>query len=184
MQQKLSTLLTLAGIVMVAFSIGYSVVKLQELRAEIADKEQVSAGLEEEIRQLDERIDHIRNGPITELITPRAAAVEVEGLRDGNSGRQLYNIMLWVEMPYYRRSGIRYINYHFDHPSKLMRDREGRVASNGFAVSYLGWGCLEVVELTIVQMDGTDAVYRFPMCDNVEMPEQKGEVRLNRMEKK
>ncbi len=169
-----------AGIVMVAFSIGYSLVKLQELRAEIGQKMEVSAGLESEIRMLDERIDQIRNGPITELITPRAAAVEVEGLRDWITGRQLYNIMLWVEMPYYRRSGIRYINYNFDHPSKLMRDRQGRVASNGFAVSYLGWGCLEVVELTIVQADRSEAVYHFPLCDIVEMPEQKGEVMLEK----
>ena len=178
MHQKLSTLLTIAGIIMVAFSIGYSVFKLQDLRAEIALKQDVSAGLEEEIRQLDARIDHIRNGPITELITPRAVAVEVEGQRDWNTGRQLYNIILWVDMPYYRRSGIRHINYFFDHPSKLMRDRQARLASNGFAVSYLGWGCLEEVELTIVQEDRPDATYRFPMCDNIEMPQQNGDVRM------
>ena len=139
MHQKLSTLLTFAGIAMVVFSIGYSVMKLQELRAEIELREEVSAGLEEEIRQLDARIDHIRNGPIIELITPRAAAVEVDGVRGWSTGRQLYNVMLWVEMPYHRRSGIRHINYYFDHPSMLMRNRQGSMASNGFAVSYLGW---------------------------------------------
>lgn len=166
---------------------GYSVVKLLELRAEIEEKKEEFAGLEEEVRMLDKRIVHIRTGPITELITPRAAAVEVDGLMD-RSGRQLYNFMLWVEMPYYRRSGIRHINYYFDHPTMLVRNRPGRMASNGFAVSYLGHGCLGMVELTIVQTDHPDAVYHFPMCENLKLPEQSGEVRLQkgegRMEKK
>ncbi len=174
MYQKISTLLTLTGFAMVAFSIGYSIMKLQDLRGEIAVKEGISTELQAEIVRLDAEIEHIRHGPITDLIQPRAAAVQLDGQRDQYE-RQLYNIILWVDLPHYRKSGIRYINYHFDHPSKLLRDREGRLASNGFAVSYLGWGCLEEVILTIVQHDRPDAEYRFPMCDNVEMQQQTGD---------
>jgi len=164
--QKLATFLTLAGFIMAVAAVAYSISELQSLNSQVEQKRLKSDSLNIKIDELKLTIDKIKNGPISELITPKAIAVRLEGRRAQN-GRQLFNFVLWIDLPNYRKSDIQSVKYHFGHSSMLMKERTGKQASNGFAVNYTGWGCLGMVTLTVVLQNQQEVTIDFPMCDEI-----------------
>ena len=165
--KKLATLLTFLGFLLVATALLYSVFQLKSIQDQIELKSAQSDSLNTKIEELNETINHIKNGPILELIKPKAIAVKLEGKKDGLEGRQLYNFILWAELPNYRKKDIRHIKYFFNHSSMLKKNRISKEPTNGFAVNYTGWGSIPVVELTISQIDKPDIKLDFNMSREI-----------------
>jgi hypothetical protein len=53
--------------------------------------------------------------------------------------------------------------YYFEHPSFIDKTKVSTDPSNGFAVSYRGWGALRLVTITVQLNDGTSHSYYFDM---------------------
>lgn len=87
----------------------------------------------------------------------------ITGLKDSEN-RQIYDFTLWIDLPYSRRQEIQSVEYKFEHPTYIDKVRTGREPSNGFSVSYRGWGCLNAVELTVLLENGDKVQTIFDMC--------------------
>jgi hypothetical protein len=165
--KKLATLLTFLGFLLIATALLYSVFQLKSIQDQIELKTAQSEQLNTKIEELNRTIDHIKNGPIIELVKPKAIAVKLEGKKDGLESRQLYNFILWTEMPNYRKKEVPQIKYFFNHSSMLKKNRISKEPTNGFAVNYTGWGSIPVVELTISQIDKPDVKIDFNMSEEI-----------------
>ncbi|MFQ5605236.1 MAG: pYEATS domain-containing protein [bacterium] len=164
--QKLANILTIIGAALVAFTLFYSIRELRALQAEVGRKKAVSAKLNTKITELNETIERIKFGPIAELLTVKAIAIRQEGRRDAQN-RQLYNFMLWLDLPEFRKKDIEFVKYYFDDPSMLKKERIGKEVSNGFAINYLGYGCLRRVKVTVVLKQHPNVEIDFPMCERI-----------------
>lgn len=160
---RAATLLSLAGIALMAAAILYGFYKLDEISGEIAAKSAELAELEAQIELLEDEVERIREGPLAELITPKALAVRREGLRDSNN-RQIYNYIVWLDLPHARKREIREVRYVFGDRSFLRNRLTSNEPSNGFAVGYLGWGAMTRVPITVVPLQGDDFTIDFPMA--------------------
>ncbi len=167
---KLAAIFTLFGFLIVIASISYSTFKLATLnkklgakKEEIHNKKEELDGLQKKIDQLNQTIDILKYAPISSLITPKAFAVPITGLRDAEN-RQIYDFTLWIDLPYSRRQEIQSVEYKFEHSTYFDKLKTGREPSNGFSVSYRGWGCLNVVGLTALLENGDKVQTSFDMC--------------------
>lgn len=85
-----------------------------------------------------------------------------------SNGRQLYDFTLWITSSSYTLNKIRKVSYEFNHSTMILKTRESTNSSNGFLVSYRGWGCLRMVKLTITYTDGKTGSLFFDMCEKME----------------
>ncbi len=153
------------GLLLLVAVVGYGYRQLAYLREQVHQRANDKAGLDRSIEDLRSEIRRLKTAPVRELVTPRAIAVPLRHKRDAQD-RPLYNFMLWVELPASRRNDIAKVEYRFDHPSYLVKTRTGTDPSNSFAISYLGWGCLQHVSETIVDPQGRQYLppIDFEMC--------------------
>jgi hypothetical protein len=98
-------------------------------------------------------IDRLKDAPIVSLVTPRAIAIPLKEKRGAN-GEQLFNVLLWVEVPAVRKPDIVSVEYHFPSTWFIQKTHVSHEASNSFAVSYEGWGCEAHVSETIITRNG------------------------------
>jgi hypothetical protein len=152
---------------MMLIAIGYGIYELKAVDDAITKKKAELTELRGQIDPIKEEIDHIRKGPLSELVTPRAIAILRPGLRD-ESGRQLFNFIVWLDLPYVRKADIKEVEYVFGDESFLRNRHTSSESSNGFAVGYLGWGAMTSVPITIAQNHGPDVTLRFRMSDKIE----------------
>ncbi len=114
------------------------------------------------IANLVEEINKLRDP----TIQPHARAVEIPGVKDPQ-GRQVYDFTLWITSSQVTLNRISKVSYQFGNETFLLKKRESEDNTNGFLVSYRGWGCLTVVKLTVLYDDGeTETVY-FNMCEEL-----------------
>lgn len=153
------------GLLLFVAVVGYGYRQFADLRKQVHERVSTKAGLDRSLNNLRSEIDRLQHAPVRELVTPRAIAVPLQNERDAENKR-LYNFTLWVELPASRRKDIAKVEYHFDHPSYLLKTRTGTDPSNSFAISYLGWGCLQHVSETIVDPQGRQYLppIDFEMC--------------------
>lgn len=163
-----------------AGAIGYSLYALSKVRDETAIKTEEtrtkSRAVDELIRQVEAaraEVEHIRSGPLSDLIVPKAIAVRREGLKD-QDGRQLYNFIVWLDLPYARKAEIREVQYVFGDRSFLRNRHMSVEPSNGFAVGYLGWGAMRQVPITVVPSRGEAFSLDFPMFDAMTIVDEPG----------
>lgn len=114
-----------------------------------------------------ESFNQLLQGPIEDLITLRARSepyTQSGSQVVDRANRPLYLITCWVEVPDVRKAEIREVIYRFPHDSFYPREKESRNWSNGYAISYTGWGCLNRVDVRIVMRDGSAVDTSFDLC--------------------
>jgi hypothetical protein len=160
--------LSAIGLLLMGAAILYGAVRLSKLREQISKKTATLTAIKDEIAALNNQIERIRNGPLPDLVTPRAVAILRPGLRD-REGRQLFNFMVWLNVPHVRQSEIREVRYFFGDSSFLSNRKTGSEASNGFAVGYLGWGAMTSVPIEVVPNQGPAFRIDFRMHEQMEI---------------
>ena len=98
------------------------------------------------------------------LVRPMAREVPVADLRDGK-GRPIYDFTLWVDVPTTLKERIQRVTYTFNNPTFKDKVQESTEPSDGFAVSYRGWGCLNLVTINVFFKDGPSQERPFNMCE-------------------
>jgi cell division protein FtsX len=122
---------------------------------QIAENEQTIAELIDEINQLKDP-----------AIIPKAEAKVVPGVFDSKSN-PIYDFTVWITSSQYTLQQIKKVSYQFGHSSFITKNRTSEDASNGYLVSYRGWGCLTMVKILVeFNNNATETLY-FNMCDNV-----------------
>lgn len=159
----LGTMLTALGVILLAAALAYSYSGLRSMHAEIANKEVQRDSLDAAIDTLQKQVDLLVHGPLWDLATVDANAVRLEGRKDGR-GRQLYDFGLWLNVPNNRKQDIAEVGYRRRFGESLQAVLVGTEPSNGFGVSYLGWGCFPVLDVTIVERSGTMTTKRVDQC--------------------
>jgi hypothetical protein len=161
---KLEKPLTILGAVVVFGTLAFSYAGLRALEADIKAREAQREVLDIRIAELESEIDRLKNAPLTELAEVGALAVELEGRKDPD-GRQLFTFSYWLEVPNNRKRDIRRVEYRRRFGERLQDVMIGTEPSNGFGVSYLGWGCFRTVDVTIVEKTGQKGTLTFDQCD-------------------
>jgi len=156
--------LTVLGAVVVLGTLVFSFLGLRALEAEIDVKTAQREALDLRIAELEQEIDRLQHAPLSELVKPDALAVKLDGKTDPR-GRQLYEFSYWLDVPNNRKGEIRVVEYHRRFGESLRDVLVGREPSNGFAVSYLGWGCFPTVDVTIVETTGQKETIQFDQCE-------------------
>ena len=161
-------LLSVFGLALMLIAIGYGLYEIKVVNEAIAEKKDELTELRRQIGPIREEIDHIRNGPLSELVTPKAIAILRPGLKD-ERGRQLFNFIVWLDLPFVRKADIKQVEYVFGDDSFLRNRHTSSESSNGFAVGYLGWGAMPSVPITIVTNQGPNVSLRFRMADETKI---------------
>jgi hypothetical protein len=130
------------------FTAAKSWIRLQGELGEASEREQ---SLEKRKNELAAEIARIKNSPVGELATPVAFRVPLEGKRDAQ-GRQLFNFMLWLDVPGSRLKDISKVYY--TNPKFIVRTRVATEPTNSFAVSYERFECLDNIQITIFDRNG------------------------------
>jgi hypothetical protein len=102
--------------------------------------------------------------PLITVAKPRAQAISSE---KGTDERPLYDFSLWLDVPEGRKHEIASVEYEFNHPTFVQKTQRSSNPSDGFRVSYLGWGCLQSVLVRIHLKDGSTTTIDFDMCEAV-----------------
>ena len=142
-------------------------IKLKTSKLESLDSTIVKQNKEIEINQklvknLVDEINRLRDPSIQ----PNARAVKIPGIFDSKQ-RQIYDFTVWITSSQHTLNKITKVSYQFGHDTFILKNRESIDSSNGFLVSYRGWGCLSVVKLSVeCEDDETEYIY-FNMCDNI-----------------
>ena len=103
-------------------------------------------------------------------IVPRADATAVPGIF--SQGRQNYDYRLWVDVDDGMADNIDKVTYRFDHSTFRNKQQESSQRSNGFSVSYRGWGCLYLVTIEVAMTSGQDRTIEFDMCRAIQESQQ------------
>jgi hypothetical protein len=155
--------LTVLGLVASIFLIGFNAYKAAELDKQIAQKQAKLKELETAYSTALKLANApVKEIPIFDQIQPKAKAVTVGAQKD-STGNQQYDFTVWLDAPDTIRSQIEKVTYYFDHPSFIDKTKWSTDPSNGFAVSYRGWGALRLVTITVQLKDGTSHSYYFDM---------------------
>lgn len=99
-------------------------------------------------------------------IQPKSRAKKVPGILDSKQ-RQIYDFTVWISSSNHTLKEISKVSYQFGHDTFIRKNRESSDLSNGFLVSYRGWGCLSVVKITVEYKDKEPEEIYFNMCDNI-----------------
>jgi len=100
------------------------------------------------------------------IIRPQTKAVAIPGVKDPD-GKQIYDFTIWVTASQYALNTIKQVDYQFGHKSFNLKTRISSDGSNGFLVSYRGWGCLSGMVLSVLYKDGTTDELYFDMCEGL-----------------
>ena len=100
------------------------------------------------------------------IIRPQTKAVAIPGVKDPD-GKQIYDFTIWVSSSQYALNRIKQIDYQFGHKSFNLKTRVSSDGSNGFLVSYRGWGCLPGMVITVLYEDDTTEELYFNMCEGL-----------------
>lgn len=134
------------------------------LEKDIQVLEDRKAEAEVNLNSLLDRIKQHSRSATTDAIQPRTEASAIPELTD-KRGQQIYNFKLWLESPAEIAGSISRVSYQFKHPSFKEKEKTSSDASNGFQVSYQGWGCLYLVTIKVHLKDGNTEEILFNMCN-------------------
>lgn len=127
-----------------------------------AQKELTQSAASRAVELLNEKNKEL-TGPLVDLVHPQVHATPAPGLTASN-GLPLYDFILSVSVPEARKSEITEVQYNFNHPTFVNQNQTSKDASNGFAVSYRGWGCLSLVTIRVVLKKGDTVPLYFDEC--------------------
>lgn len=169
---RAATVLAAIGLLGMIAAIGYGAYQVQAQGKAYALKEESLRALEVQTDLLRAEVTRIRTAPLNELVTAQAIAVPAPKVqctsdfdgrgRDANGLCPGYWFLLWIDLPYGRRSEISRVDYAFGRGS-LIPVRTGREPSNGFLIGYLGWWPWPTIPITVVPTAGEEFTREFPM---------------------
>jgi len=173
-KSKQGALISSAGLVIILAVFIFASYQLKELNKTIEQKTRELVALDSVITTQNTEIETnkilIANlvDEINKLrdpaIQPHAGAVEIPGIKDPQ-GRQVYDFTLWITSSQVTLNRISKVSYQFGNDTFLLKTRESEDNTNGFLVSYRGWGCLTVVKLTVLYNNGESETVFFNMCE-------------------
>jgi len=173
-RSRQAAIISSIGFLIIILAFGFASWQLQKLNAAVAAKNK-------EIKALDALIEN-RNKDIkakkvlidtliSEInklkdprIQPKVRAVAIPGVFDSQK-RQVYDFTVWVTSSQHTLNKISKVSYQFGHDTFILRNRESNDNSNGFLVSYRGWGCLSIVKIIVEYREGNNEVLYFDMCN-------------------
>lgn len=175
-KSRQGALISSAGFLIIIFSFVFASLKLKSLNDEIAIKSVQISTLDSTIvkqssdieanqklvADLVAEINKLRNP----AIQPKVSAVEIPGIKDAQN-RQIFDFTLWITSSQYTLNRISKVSYRFENASYLLKDRESKDNSNGFLISYRGWGCLSLITITVDYVDGEKETLYFNMCEGL-----------------
>ena len=175
----LSLAVVLAGAAFLAYSVYYSASRLRPLEQEVAKRTaeltSVSGQIEakrRELAALQAKYDGLQAG-IKDLgsgvhITPAQEVYEVRAfaqpLLAKTGGGDRYRFTVYVNAAPAVSNDIASVRYHIDHPSFTIQDYVATDPGAKFARSYVGWGCLDSVQVYIKTKAGQEREIEFNMC--------------------
>ena len=112
------------------------------------------------VKQLSEDLIRLQDP----TVKPFTEAKEVPNMLD-HKKRQLYDFSIWVNSSNYTLDKISKVSYHFLQGETLQKVREGDNPSNGFLISYRGWGCFPLMRIVVTYKDGTTEDMYFDACE-------------------
>ncbi|MFN4909509.1 MAG: pYEATS domain-containing protein [Bacteroidota bacterium] len=175
-RSRQGALISAMGFMFVVVAIVFSVLRLSELNRMVTEKTRELARIDSVLivrdsvitlktQQIDGLIDEINQLTDTRIY-PKAKAVQIPGIKD-SQGRQVYDFTIWVSTSHATMKQIQRVSYEFSHNTFILKTRESEDASNGFLVSYRGWGCMGVVHVVIQYHDNRKESLYFKMCDEL-----------------
>ena len=166
-QRITSNISMVAGVILIAVSAYYSYQYTREIQQEIRTKQDSLDALETHIETLQKEYELLVSGPLEQLVSPQAMLVTIEGKKDQFS-RQLHDFNLWLNIPNNRKNDIQRVEYIRRNGEVLQKTLVGTEPSNGFGVSYLGWGCFTQVDVSIYEKSGNITQFSFDQCDQLD----------------
>lgn len=175
-RSRQGALISALGFMFVLVAIIYSFLRLDELNLKMAEKTRELVRIDSVLmerdsvitlktKQIDGLIDEINQLTDTRIY-PKAKAVEIPGIKD-SQGRQIHDFTIWVSTSHATMKRIHRVSYEFSHNTFILKTRESEDASNGFLVSYRGWGCMGVVHVVVQYHDNSKESLYFKMCDEL-----------------
>lgn len=172
-----SLLFSLIGLLLLVASAAYGMYQIRELRERIDAQKIELSDLESQAGELQREVETIRDGSVQKLIDAGYIEAKSVGWETDETTfaagrtRQLFNYVVWLDIPFARKADILEVKYEFPHPSFIHKEQSSREASNGFAVGYRGWGVLRSVPITIIPKDdgAENGKIDFPMRSRVEI---------------
>ncbi len=160
---NISAILTLLGVVVVISALIFSYFEIRKMEERVAELAAEESQLKEKIEHQKAQIKQYEWASSPQAITAQTKAVELNGIKDP-SGRQVYDFSIWLQVPVLLKDKIKQVQYVFDHPTMLNKTRESTEASNGYSVSYRGWGCLKSMTIKVFLKDGESHEIQFDQC--------------------
>jgi len=167
-----SRLVAAISLVGMLAALSYGAYQVRVLDTDYQLKSDSLAVLSDLADSLRREVDHIRQGPLNSLITPKVLAVPAQRVqcpkewdgygRDANGLCRGYGFLLWLDIPYARREDIRGVDYHFDGLT-TSPVRRGTEPSNGFLVGWLGWWPWPTIPIVVEPKVGQKFTIDFPM---------------------
>jgi hypothetical protein len=158
--------LTLFGTILIILTIYLGVKFNNELREKVKCQKELQIELDASIEELEQTIVDLTEGPLAKIVAMEAMAVELVG-RKTQDDNQLYDFSLWIDVPNNRKNDIERVEYRRGPGDKLQKVITGNQPTNGFSVSYTGWGCFHIVEVTIIEKSGKSTKMSFNQCDSI-----------------
>lgn len=175
-RSKQGALISLFGFLIIVFAFIIAYRELTDLNTIIASKNIEIDALDSTLNSQKETIEYnqslIKNlvDEVNKLrdptIQPNVQAVKQPNIFDPK-GRQIYDFTLWITTSQFTLNKIEKVTYVFKHKSVILKNKEAFNKSNGFLVSYRGWGCIPVVQITVKYINGEEEVLYFNMCDGL-----------------
>lgn len=159
--------ISLFGFLIIISVFIFAGLKLNKLNIEIASKSKELTNLvstiddqKAEIKKLQNEINALKDPSLK----PQAYAVLLPNIKDPQ-GYQIYDFNIWITSSQYTLNRIESIEYFFDHPTMLLKNRQSKNKSNSFLVSYRGWGCLKSIKAEVKYKNGKTEIISFDMCE-------------------
>ena len=164
----ISAFLSLMGFVIIVSSLAFSYFQIKQKEIRVKELTQKEQELASKIEDQERRIEELEWASSPKAIFAQTKAVKLDGIID-SAGRQIYDFSVWLQIPVLVKDKITKVEYFFDHPSMLKKMRESMEGSNGYSVSYRGWGCLNPIDIRIHLNDSEIYELVFDQCTGAQM---------------
>ena len=175
-KSKQGAVISALGFIIIVFVFIFAAWKLNKLDSTIKLKSTEILALDSIINNQNDEIK-LKQKLVTDLvdeinklrdpsIQPKAKAIKIPGIFDPKK-RQIYDFTVWITSSKHTLNKIKKVTYQFGEKSFILKNRESIDSSNGFLVSYRGWGCLSVVKIFIQYDDDETEIQYFNMCNEI-----------------
>ena len=124
--------------------------------------------LQIEYNNLKKNVEQLYSVRVTpeNLVYELKATAKATG-RINSAGKTTYNFSIYINAPEESLNQIEKVHYFFDHPSFSNQHFDIFDKDTAFSVTWIGWGCLFKLPITVHLKDGTQQAIDFNMCKNL-----------------